>query len=94
MRGAGRGDRAGFGAGQAHDVSDGAGEAYVDTWQNPFIKDPFRIPLESQLELLLAADTRNAPRQGRHLAESSMEFRGIEQWYASTHRLAQSIRSK
>src|ERR1700683_4674998 len=27
-------------------------QAYVDTWQNPYIKDPFRISIESQLELL------------------------------------------
>src|SRR5262249_17529539 len=25
-------------------------DAYQDTWQNPFIKDPFRIPLEAQLD--------------------------------------------
>ena len=31
-------------------------EAYVDTWQNPYVKDPFQIPLERQLDLLLAAD--------------------------------------
>src|ERR1700733_6229678 len=31
-------------------------EAHQDTWQNPFVKDPFLIPLERQLDLLLAAD--------------------------------------
>src|ERR1700683_2768663 len=30
--------------------------SYVDTWQNPFLKDPFRIPVERQIDLLLAAD--------------------------------------
>ena len=30
--------------------------AYVDTWQNPFLKDPFRIPVERQIDLLLSAD--------------------------------------
>src|SRR5215470_4406499 len=30
--------------------------AFQDTWQNPFVKDPFQIPLERQLALLLAAD--------------------------------------
>src|SRR5467141_2314339 len=29
---------------------------YVDSWQSPFRKDPFEIPLETQLALLLAAD--------------------------------------
>src|ERR1700674_4867469 len=31
-------------------------EPYVDSWQSPFRKDPFEIPLETQLALLLAAD--------------------------------------
>jgi len=31
-------------------------KAYVDSWQSPFRKDPFEIPLETQLALLLAAD--------------------------------------
>jgi TldD protein len=59
-------------------------QAYVDTWQNPFIKDPFALPLERQLELLLAADTEMRRVAGVTLAETSMQFRRIEQWYAST----------
>src|SRR5262252_5693778 len=31
-------------------------EAYVDSWQAPLVKDPFEIPLETQLDLLLNAD--------------------------------------
>src|SRR6516164_799498 len=31
-------------------------KAYVDSWQSPFRKDPFEIPLGTQLALLLAAD--------------------------------------
>src|SRR5437667_8057468 len=31
-------------------------EAYVDSWQSPFQKDPFEIPLETQIDLLLKAD--------------------------------------
>src|ERR1700720_4687128 len=30
--------------------------AHIDSWQSPFRKDPFEIPLEKQLGLLLAAD--------------------------------------
>ena len=67
-----------------HDVVMAPEQAYVDTWQNPFIKDPFAIPLDRQLDLLLAAD-REMPRvKGVSMAEASMEFRRIEQWYAST----------
>src|ERR1700691_830664 len=39
-----------------NDVEMVAVEAYQDTWQNPYVKDPFLIPLERQLDLLLAAD--------------------------------------
>ena len=37
-----------------HNVTMAAEEAHVDTWQSPFIKDPFRIPVETQIALLLA----------------------------------------
>ena len=67
-----------------HDVVMAPERAYVDTWQNPFIKDPFQIPLDRQLDLLLAADREMSGIKGVTLAESSMEFRRLEQWYAST----------
>jgi TldD protein len=67
-----------------HDVVLVPEEAYVDTWQNPFIKDPFAIPLERQLDLLLAADAEMRRATGVTLAETSMQFRRIEQWYASS----------
>ena len=67
-----------------HDVVLVPEQAYVDTWQNPYIKDPFAIPLERQLELLLAADAEMRRVAGVTLAETSMQFRRLEQWYAST----------
>src|SRR6202522_1273229 len=42
---------------------------YVDTWQNPFIKDPFRIPVERQIEILLAADKEMRRVKGVTVAE-------------------------
>ena len=59
-------------------------QAHVDTWQNPFVKDPFRIPLERQLDLLLAADKEMSKVSGVTLTETSMQFRRIEQLFAST----------
>jgi len=56
----------------------------VDTWQNPFVKDPFRIPVERQLDLLLAADAAMRGVKGVTLAETAMAFRRIEQFYVST----------
>src|SRR3990172_12612837 len=52
-----------------HDVVLVPEQAYVDTWQNPFIKDPFAIPLERQLDLLLAADGEMRRAAGVTLAE-------------------------
>jgi TldD protein len=59
-------------------------EAYQDTWQNPYVKDPFRIPLERQLGLLLAADREMSRVKGVTLTETSMTFRRIEQLFASS----------
>jgi TldD protein len=59
-------------------------QAYVDTWQNPFLKDPFRIPVERQIDLLLAADKEILRVKGVTLAEGSMSFRRIEQLFVSS----------
>jgi TldD protein len=58
--------------------------AHVDTWQNPFLKDPFRIPVERQMDLLLAADAEMRRVKGVTVAEGSMSFRRIEQLFASS----------
>jgi TldD protein len=57
---------------------------FQDTWQNPFVKDPFRIALERQLAVLLAADEEMRRVKGVTLAETSMNFRRIEQLFVST----------
>src|SRR5882757_4005321 len=62
-----------------HDVEMVPVEAHQDTWQNPYVKDPFRIPLERQLDLLLAADKEMSRIKGVTLTETSMTFRCIEQ---------------
>jgi TldD protein len=67
-----------------HDVVMVPEQAYVDTWQNPFIKDPFAIPLERQLALLLAADAEMRRIKGVTISETSMQFRRLEQWYSSS----------
>jgi len=67
-----------------HEVVLAPERTYVDTWQNPYIKDPFRIPLERQLDLLLAADAEMRRVTGVTLTETSMQFRRIEQLFASS----------
>jgi TldD protein len=67
-----------------HDVVMTPEQDYEDTWQNPYVKDPFRIPLERQLDLLLAADAEMRKVAGVTVAETSMQFRRIEQLFASS----------
>src|SRR5437016_10515554 len=57
-----------------HDVRMVPVEAFQDTWQNPYVKDPFRVPLERQLELLLSADREMSRVKGVTLTETSMAF--------------------
>src|SRR5262250_2556379 len=61
-----------------HDVVLAPEQAYTDTWQSPFIKDPFRVPLERQIELLLTADEEMRKVAGVTLTETGMQFRRIE----------------
>jgi len=67
-----------------HDVVMAPEQAYVDAWQNPYIKDPFRIPVERQIDLLLAADKEMRAVKGVTLAEGSMAFRRIEELFVSS----------
>jgi TldD protein len=66
------------------DVAMAPEQSFIDTWQNPFVKDPFRIPVDRQLELLFAADKEMRKVKGVTLAEGSMSFRRIEQFFASS----------
>src|SRR2546422_1072113 len=59
-------------------------EAYVDSWQSPFQKDPFEMPLEAQLDLLLKADKEMRRVKGVTLTETDLQFRKIDSWFASS----------
>jgi len=59
-------------------------QAYVDSWQSPFVKDPFELPVEGQLHLLLAADAEMRRVKGVTLAETGMHFRKLDVWFASS----------
>ena len=41
-------------------------DAYIDSWQSPFRKDPFELPLETPTRSSARRGCRNASRQGRH----------------------------
>src|SRR5580765_4834034 len=59
-------------------------KSYIDSWQSPFRKDPFEIPLERQIALLLAADDEMRRVKGVTLTETDMQFRKIDSWFASS----------
>ena len=59
-------------------------QVYIDSWQSPFRKDPFEIPLETQLALLLAADAEMRRVKGVTLTETDMQFRKTDSWFASS----------
>src|ERR1700692_2042389 len=67
-----------------HDVVMVEEQAHVDSWQSPFRKDPFEIPLETQLSLLLAADAEMRRVKGVTLTETDLQFRKIDSWFASS----------
>jgi TldD protein len=59
-------------------------DAHIDSWQSLCQKDPFEIPLETQLHLLLAADSEMRAVRGVTLTETGMQFRKIDSWFASS----------
>src|SRR5579864_495717 len=66
------------------DVQLAAEPSYVDSWQGPCQKDPFEIPLEAQIDLLLRADAAMRQIKGVTLTETDMQFRKIDSWFASS----------
>jgi TldD protein len=66
------------------DVVMTAEQPYIDSWQSAFRKDPFEIPLETQLAMLLAADAEMRRVKGVTLTETDLQFRKIDSWFASS----------
>jgi TldD protein len=58
--------------------------SYVDSWQGPCLKDPFEIPLGTQIDLLLAVDEAMRNVKGVTLTETDMQFRKSDSWFASS----------
>ncbi len=55
-----------------------------DVWQTPITKDPFRVPLEPKLDLLLAICREALSVRGATFCEASMSFVREEKFFAST----------
>ena len=50
-------------------------------WSSPCVIDPFGIPVEENLQLLMAIDRALRKVHGVTLAETNMNFRRYEQWF-------------
>ena len=69
---------------KVEDIALAPESAYVDVWQNPYLKDPFKISVERQIDLLLVADKEMRRVKGVTVAEGSMAFRRIDQLFVSS----------
>lgn len=58
-------------------------KAFVDTWQTPITKDPFRIPASAKADLLLAVNAA-AQKAGASFCQSSIFAVREEKYFAST----------
>ncbi len=71
-------------AARKHDVVLASEAKYEATWVSPFQVDPFTIPIDRQLAVLLAVDAELRRQPGISLAEASMHFERRRQVFAST----------
>jgi TldD protein len=71
-------------AARKREVSLAPEEKYEATWVSPFSIDPFSIPVDQKLGVLLAVDAELRHTPGVSLAETSMHFERRRQVFAST----------
>ena len=58
--------------------------AYVGVWRTPYLKDPFSVPLETKIELLLKINTELSKVSDIKVANSQMRFVRELQFFANT----------
>jgi TldD protein len=71
-------------AARKQDVTLAPEQKYEATWVSPFQIDPFSIPVDRNLGVLLAVDAELRRQPGVSLAEASMHFERRRQVFAST----------
>jgi TldD protein len=67
-----------------HDVQLAPEDPVVDHWESACAIDPFTMPVSVCLDLLLKVDAEMRGVKGVTLAEGSMDFRRIDQWFLSS----------
>lgn len=66
------------------DVDLGPPEVHVDTYKTPFEIDPFEVPLEDKIDVLMATDKEARSVKGLAIARGSMGFLRETKTFAST----------
>ena len=59
-------------------------EPRIDTWRTPFEKDPFSVPLEAKIDLLLKINAEMMKIKGIKVANSNMSFKRELQFFANS----------
>jgi TldD protein len=67
-----------------HDIQLAPEKAVVAEWTTPYEIDPFTIPVEQNIDLLLKIDTELRSAAGITLAETNLNFNHEEQWFVSS----------
>jgi TldD protein len=58
--------------------------SHVDSWSGPFQKDPFSVPVEDKIALLISATELMERVQGVRLARGTMDLLRQKVWFASS----------
>ena len=58
--------------------------AYVDQWKTPIVKDPFKVPINDKIELLLKVNNEIIRVKGIKKAFSTMHFIRIHKFFGNT----------
>ncbi len=58
--------------------------AYDDVWQTPIVKDPFKVPLKSMVDLLLAVNAEALKVRGAKFCSSSVEAMNEWKYFVSS----------
>ncbi|MGA9981473.1 MAG: TldD/PmbA family protein [Candidatus Sulfotelmatobacter sp.] len=69
---------------KVHDVRLAAEKAVTAEWTTPHRIDPFTIPVEQNIDLLLRVDSELRAVAGVTLAETNLNFNREEQWFVSS----------
>ena len=69
---------------KSEDVRLGPAEVHVDTYKTPLEIDPFEVPLDEKIDLLLAADKEARAVDGVRVAEGNLGFQRETKTFAST----------